>query len=474
MPGENKHTYASEYGGITCIQYSENGRRLVGGTETGPLIVWAAETFDVVAVLEGHTEKITDVCFVHEDMVVSASHDTTAILWDVNEKSVKFVLRGHLSWIRSVAWLDSKVLTCGGDKVLKIWDIESGYNIATYEGHSDWVKESHFHRFNPSVIISGSFDKTIRSWDVNGGTALKTVELSSAVRSLSDYSSRLAVVVGCIDGSVHAVDMENGQIMMTLLDAQEGKPTNVVRVVNDDELIVAGTCTGVVYIWKIDGTVVYEMNSHTDFIANLDIAPDGTCISADGSGSILVWNINTPSSDPVEKDQLEEGDVCLCCASSGDDEFTLLSCGTQNGKLLSLQLQSSEIVFHTEEEEVVSEEIARQRHSTLVAGGIYADWFFKKGGWKKTLGVAFTRRKRRLCVIEGHTVKYYESIGASNNPKGLKGFIKLNKGSSVEVKDNRLLIHNPDRTWDLESETPDTLARWSARIASILATMQNS
>eukprot|EP00056_Hartaetosiga_gracilis_P004857 m.78677 g.78677 ORF g.78677 m.78677 type:complete len:471 (-) comp11962_c0_seq2:40-1452(-) len=469
MSSNNKFINAFEYGGITCLRYSGNGLKLVGGTSTGIILVWDGESFELVAKLEGHTDNVTDICFVKEELLASCSHDMTAILWSLQDSSIKFCFRGHQSWLRSVDWYGNKILTCGGDKELKLWDIESGYNVATSSGHKDWVKRSHFHVYNPSIIVSCSFDKTVRSWEVDGGKNIHTVELSSAVRCLVDCTTKLGVVAGCVDGSVHLIDMAEGVVLVQLLGPQDsGKPTNVVRIVGCDELIVAGTSSGTVFLWGMDGTEMGIMDAHTDFVADLSIAPDGTCISGDGTGKVLVWDVHNPSQDPIETHILEDkDDICLCCASEGNDELTSVSCGTQNGKLCSYQLQSHEVGAKQQDE--LTEEVARQRHSTLVAGGVYADWFQKKGG--KTLGIA-AKRKRRLCVVEGFVVRYYESIDSNNNPKGLKGTIKIYEDSSVEIKDNRLLIRNPDRTWDLECESQDILTRWSAKLSSIVATLK--
>eukprot|EP00056_Hartaetosiga_gracilis_P004859 m.78683 g.78683 ORF g.78683 m.78683 type:complete len:116 (-) comp11962_c0_seq3:40-387(-) len=101
---------------------------------------------------------------------------------------------------------------------------------------------------------------------------------------------------------------------------------------------------------------------------------------------------------------------------------------------------------------------------------LYVSWLVVLFGLQ-TLGIA-AKRKRRLCVVEGFVVRYYESIDSNNNPKGLKGTIKIYEDSSVEIKDNRLLIRNPDRTWDLECESQDILTRWSAKLSSIVATLK--
>ena len=56
------------------------------------------------------------------------------------------------------------------------------------------------------------------------------------------------------------------------------------------------------------------------------------------------------------------------------------------------------------------------------------------------MGLQLTGRKRRFCVLEGATVRYYESLDDKQQPKNLKGTIVLTGDTAVEVKDHRLLV----------------------------------
>ena len=52
-----------------------------------------------------------------------------------------------------------------GDKTIKLWDIETGKEIRTFEGHKDEVSSV---AFSPDgeYIVSGSGDNTLKLWDV--------------------------------------------------------------------------------------------------------------------------------------------------------------------------------------------------------------------------------------------------------------------------------------------------------------------
>ena len=72
-----------------------------------------------------------------------------------------------------------RAVSASGDNTLKVWDLESGRELRTLEGHSDWV-------YGVAVspdgrrAVSASADNTLKVWDLESGRELRTLEGHSA------------------------------------------------------------------------------------------------------------------------------------------------------------------------------------------------------------------------------------------------------------------------------------------------------
>src|SRR5690606_11856471 len=69
---------------------------------------------------------------------------------------------------------DGKLIASGSwDKTVRVWDVVTGTSTATFEGHSNVVISV---TFSPDgkLIASGSHDKTVRVWDAVTGTSIAT------------------------------------------------------------------------------------------------------------------------------------------------------------------------------------------------------------------------------------------------------------------------------------------------------------
>src|SRR6266446_7468100 len=83
---------------------------------------------------------------------------------------VVHTLKGHGAEVYSVAFSpDGKLLVTGSfDNTLKLWDVASGKELKTYAGPQGHTKQVLSVAFSPDgqFIASGGADNTLKIWDV--------------------------------------------------------------------------------------------------------------------------------------------------------------------------------------------------------------------------------------------------------------------------------------------------------------------
>ena len=92
--------------------------------------------------------------------VVTASFDDTARLWDAESGSEIAVLKGHTTSVQSAAFSPDgkRVVTASSDNTARLWDAESGSEIAVLKGHTGAVQSA---AFSPDGkrVVTASADK---------------------------------------------------------------------------------------------------------------------------------------------------------------------------------------------------------------------------------------------------------------------------------------------------------------------------
>lgn len=182
--------------------------------------------------LQGHARGINDVSWSPSTMyLATASDDKTLRLWDVSSSSssseeedlgdalVEF--RGHLDFVFSCSFSPASDLLASGsfDSTVKLWDVRCGSCVCTLPAHSDPVTSVSFN-YDGTCVASASHDGLVRVWDVGTGECLKTIvgEESSegvAVGCVKFSPNGRFLLSGSLDGRVRLWDLVAGRWCFT-------------------------------------------------------------------------------------------------------------------------------------------------------------------------------------------------------------------------------------------------------------------
>jgi WD40 repeat protein/energy-coupling factor transporter ATP-binding protein EcfA2 len=91
---------------IYAVKFSNSGKLLATGDIQGAVVIWDMQTKQRLITLTGHDARINDIQFSEDDkMMATASYDGKVQLWETNDLNAQpIVLSDHSSWVWSIAF----------------------------------------------------------------------------------------------------------------------------------------------------------------------------------------------------------------------------------------------------------------------------------------------------------------------------------------------------------------------------------
>ncbi len=248
------------------------------------------------------------------------------------EFEVLRTIDAHKGAVRALAFSPcGKYFATGGDdKVIRIWNVESGKEEARLEGHTDGVSALCYYD-EGKKLFSGSYDKTIKSWDIatkrelqtrhtgsvwclaldakgqlllsGSGETIKVWDAASLVEkrtlkghtvlvfSLSVSKDNNVVASGAADTDVRVWDIETGKSLFT--SQADLFYVYAVAFERQGKRFISGGLGGKICVWDYGkARMEKRFQAHEDEVRGIAVLKDGLIVSGSLDGTLKIWRLD--------------------------------------------------------------------------------------------------------------------------------------------------------------------------------------
>ncbi|KAJ3424864.1 receptor for activated protein kinase c rack1 [Anaeramoeba flamelloides] len=258
-------------------------------------------------VLEGHNGWVTSIATTPENpnMFVTSSRDKTLLVWNINEEQVSGYqedyafpvksLHGHSHFVEDVTISSDGMFALSGswDKTLRLWDLTTGKCTQQFIGHTGDVLSVTFSAENRQ-ILSSSRDKTVRLWNTLGKCKYVIEDKSShndwvsSVR-FSPLLKSTTFVSSSWDKTVKMWNLNGCKLEKNLYGHTE--QVNCVEMSPDGSLCASGGKDGKAILWDLEKQAGLKVLDVGEEVNALSFSPNRFWLATASRNGIKIWQL---------------------------------------------------------------------------------------------------------------------------------------------------------------------------------------
>ncbi|KAI8149626.1 WD40-repeat-containing domain protein [Fennellomyces sp. T-0311] len=186
-----------EYGSVSSIYFSPVAPHDFAVSSSARVQIYSSKTHQAKKTISRFKDIAYSGSFRQDGKLIVAGDGTGLVqMFDVNSRAILRTFRAHTMPVHVTRFSIDKahVLSASDDQTVRLWDIPSETSIHVFDEHEDYVRAGVVSDENPNLILTGSYDQTVKLFDTRTNASVMTMQHGAPVESLLIYPGGSAVV----------------------------------------------------------------------------------------------------------------------------------------------------------------------------------------------------------------------------------------------------------------------------------------
>ena len=211
--------------------------------------------------------------------VMVAGDETGKIqVFDVNSRAILKTWEEHKQPVWTTKFSPTELTTlmsASDDRSVRLWDLPSQESTTIFNGHSDYVRSGCFMPGTTSnMILTGSYDETVRLWDPRIPTrAVMVFKHAAPVEAVLPMPSGTTVLAAA-DNQISVLDLVAGKPLQLLKNHQ--KTVTSLCLASNGSRLISGGLDGHVKIFETSGWNVVAGSKYPSPVLAVNVISAGS------------------------------------------------------------------------------------------------------------------------------------------------------------------------------------------------------
>ncbi|KAJ1976038.1 U3 small nucleolar RNA-associated protein [Dimargaris xerosporica] len=266
---------------VNAVQYAEQAPHDLVVASSTRIQLYNSTTNEVKETITRFHQTVCSASFRRDGkLIVGGDEGGFVQIFNPRDGSVLRGFHGHTGAVHVAKFMpgNQQLLSCSDDASVRIWDITGQSQVAIFTDHTDYIRSAAVCPNNPNIVATGSYDHTIRLYDLRTNQCTQTIDHGEPVEDLIAFPSGTLFAAA---GGPHVKLYDGLTGGRTLCDISNfEKSATCLALDSSHTKLIAGSLDRQVKVFNLRDYKIAHVFNYPAPVLKLSLSPDETRLAA--------------------------------------------------------------------------------------------------------------------------------------------------------------------------------------------------